>query len=304
MTRNTAYDIRAGFSRTNFADLSGHFQSAYDWFESFGFDVAVTRLRRYKVCIDELADHYRQGTLDTATFKRDFAHQVTALSEATEILRIHCGLASLYSSGLREKLKIVLSGKDGRPCPSDFDPSRDTAFELLLVSRCQRAGLQVQVGREADLVIAFRGREFFVECKRLKSAGNVRKRVKHALKQLHRRYKSATDPRTARGVLALSITDLANPEHGLMTGSTPDEIRAKVQRHVDAFIERQQDLWQQTQDGRTIGALVELSAPCVVESENLLTTCHQVGVNNACLDGTPDMALLMGFAKELGEQGA
>ncbi|MDS4039632.1 MAG: hypothetical protein RKP20_00435 [Candidatus Competibacter sp.] len=290
--------------RTNYADLADQYQAAYNWFESFGFNVAVTRLRRYKACIDELARHYRDGTLNTAPFKRDFASQVTSLFEATEIMRIHRGLASLYSSGLKDKLQAVLSGKDGRPSPSEFDPGRDTAFELLIASRCQRAGFKVEIGSEADLIIDFNGVELFVECKRLKSGGTVSKRVKSALKQLHRRYKNGRQPLSARGIVAFSITDSANPDHGLMIGDTPEEVGAKVQRHVDQFIVRHQALWQGVQDKRTIGAFVELSAPTVVESENLFTTCHQVGMNNSCPQGTLDMALLMAFARKLAEQRA
>lgn len=304
MTYTTASNLTSTFSRTNYADLSDEYQAAYDWFKSYGFDVVVTRLSRYKGCIDELAQHYRNGTLKAASFKRDFANQVTSLSEATEIMRIHRGLASLYSSDLRDKLKVVLSGKDGRPSVSDFDPSRDTAFELLLASRCHRAGLQVEIGAVADLVTLFNHTEFFVECKRLKSREKIRKRIKNAMKQLHRRYKAARNPLIARGIVALSITDSANPEHGLMIGDTIEEVSAKVQRHVDHFIMQHQSLWQQVEDKRTIGVLVELSTPSVVESENLLTTCHEVAITNSCPQGTPDMALLKGFAAKLAEQPA
>lgn len=304
MIQNTAYDLRSSFTRTNYGDLSSQYEAAFQWFKSFSFNVAVTRLRTYKACIDELASHYVQGTLDTAKFQRDFAHQVSTLSEATEIMRIHRGLADLYTSGLKEKLSIVLSGKHGRPSPSEFDPGRDIAFELLLAARCWRAGLQIEIGAQADLIVAFNGTELFIECKRLKSPGNVRKHVKHALQQLHARYGSSMSPSRARGILALSITDLANPEHGLMTGSSSDDVSEKVQRHVDAFIVRQQRLWQNTADRRTIGSFVELSAPSVIESENLFTTCHQVGMNNACAPETQDYGILMEFAKKLAEQGA
>ncbi len=302
MTYNTASTLTSTFSRTNYADLSDDYQAAYDWFQSYGFNVAVTRLSRYKGCIDELAKHYRNGTLKAASFKRNFANQVTSLSEATEIIRIHRGLAALYSSGLRGKLQVVLSGQDGRPSVSDFDPGRDTAFELLLASRCHRAGLQVEIGAVADLVILLNNAELFVECKRLKSNEKIRKRIKNAMKQLHRRYKTARNPLTARGIVALSITDSSNPEHGLMIGHTMEEVSAKVQRHVDHFVTQHQSLWHQVEDKRTIGILVELSTPSVVESENLLTTCHEVAINNSCPQGTPDMALLKEFATNLAEQ--
>jgi hypothetical protein len=180
MTDNTAYDLKYGFSRMNYADLSDQYQTAYDWFESFGLNLAMTRLRQYKACIDEVAHHYRDCSLETVSFKRDFERQVTSLFEATEIIRIYKGLHSLYSSDLKDKLQTVLSGRNGRHSPSEFDPGRDIGFELLIASRCQRAGLQVEIGAEADLIIHFNGMEMFVECKRLKSGKKIKKYQKRA----------------------------------------------------------------------------------------------------------------------------
>ncbi|MGD0820980.1 MAG: hypothetical protein ABSA71_09565 [Desulfomonilia bacterium] len=266
--------------------------------------MAVTRIRKYKDCIDELAHYYRNGTLDTAQFKRDFPYQVTALSEAMELMRIHRGLSDLYSSDLKDKIKFILSGKEGRSSASNFDPSRDIAFELLLASRCRRAGLRIDIGDKADLVVYYNGIEIFLECKRLKSFDKVNKRIKEALKQLHSRYKTAQSPASARGLLALSITDLINPEHGLIIGSTVQEIGLLLDRHVDSFIFKNKNVWQNTSDQRSIGAFIEFSTPGIIEADNLLTTCHQAGLNNSCPPRTKDFDVLIGLANRLAYSGA
>lgn len=221
-----------------------------------------------------------------------------------ELMRIHKGLSDLYSSDLKDKIKIVLSGKEGRPSASNFDPSRDISFELLLASRCRQAGLKIDIGSKADLVVYYNGKELFVECKRLKSFDKVNKRIKHALKQLHSRYKSAQSPASARGFLALSITDLINPEHGLMVGSTVKEVSLKLDQFVDTFISDKMKIWQSTPDKRSIGAFIEFSTPAVIESENLLTTCHQEGINNICSQGTADWDILIGLIKKLAYSGS
>jgi hypothetical protein len=304
MTDNRAYDLRSRFTRTNYANLLEQYKAAYRWFESFGFDLAATRLRRYKDCIDELATHYADGTLDTVDFRETFPRIATALSEAAEIMRIHIGLAELYSSDLRAKLEFVLSGKDGRPSPQDFDPSRDTAFELLIASRCRQAGFDVDIGTRADLLLKYRGISVYLECKRIKSVQKVRKRIKDALKQLHQRYKTDPEPIKSRGMLTLSITDMVNPEHGLLTGDSSSEVSDKAQRYVDNFILRHQGLWQKTTDHRSIGALVEMSVPTMIESENLFTTCHQLAMNNSCPLQSEDGKILAGIAHKLAEQPA
>ncbi len=298
----TTYDLKTLFIRERHTDIARQYQDAYDWFGSFGFSLAATRLHSYKHCIDELASHMESGTLASAQFRKSFPKQVTALFEASEILRIYHGLADLYSAGLREKIRWILSGKDGRPSPDEFDPSRDVGFELLIAARCRRAGFTVDITSRADIVLSAFGRNIYLECKRLKSSQKVRKRIKEALKQLHARYKSDSSTTDCRRLLALSITDLVNPRHGLLPDQTPETVSQAVERHLDRFIFSQQKTWQEMEDRRSIGVIVELSTPTMVESENLFTTCHFLGMNNICSQETDDWNILVGIAKRLAEQ--
>jgi hypothetical protein len=308
MIQEIEHDLKSVFTRTNYVELSSQYAAAYDWFKSFGFDVAATRLRVYKQCIDDLATHFRQDSIDMPKFWRNFPNQASALFEAVEILRIHRGLTSLKESGfeseLKAKVSVVLKGRYSRPSPSEFDPCRDIAFELLLATRCWRAGLRCEIGTQADLIIPFNGTILFVECKRLKSSGQVRKHIKYALKQLHRRYKSATSPGAARGILALSLTDLVNPTHGLVVGSSVNDVNETMSRHVDAFIENQRTIWKNPADRRTIGSFVEFSAPSVIESENLFATAHSFAMNNSCSQISEDFGILMDFATKLAGEDA
>lgn len=294
-----AYSLKKGFTRTNYSDFSTNYSKAYDWFNSFGLEASATRLGKYKKHIDELSKLYEAGELSTADFQTTFSDYIEAISEVFELLRVYSGLSTIQENELKSYIKVVLSGKCGRPAPNQFDPARDIAFELLIISLFRRAGFDVNFNGDADLVAWGEGQELFVECKRLKSKKQTKTRIKQALKQLHKRYKTSKAPTLTRGLVCLSISDLVNPGHGVLEGETADSLGSMASRHVDYFISRYKQYWQSQKDARSIGIIIDFFTPAYIKSESLITTCLQMGVNNSCAPGTFEHNLLYSVARRL-----
>jgi hypothetical protein len=287
-----AFSLKSGFTRTNYSDFSAKYNQAYEWFNSFGFKTAATRLGKYKKHIDELSKLYESKELSTANFTADFSEYIDAISETAELLMVYSGLLSIQEEDLKSYINCVLSGKSERPAPNEFDPARDTAFELMLISIFRRAGFDVYFKGDADLIIWGEGQEFFIECKRLKSKKQVKRHIRKALKQLHKRYKTSQAPSLTRGLICLSISDLINPNHGILGCDTADALAKMASKHVDLFISNYKHHWQMTKNSRSIGVVVYFFTPAVIKSENLITTCMQMGVNNSCAPNTIDYKLL------------
>ncbi|HMO52671.1 MAG TPA: hypothetical protein PKE26_15925 [Kiritimatiellia bacterium] len=295
--------LKNTFSSSSHSDIAKAYLVACKWFEQFGFNLAVTRLRRYSAVVDELAAHYECGTLKSATFEHSLSQQANAYGEISEILRIHQGLASLYESELRDRLRKVLSGKEGRPSPSDFDPARDTAFELLVASRLLAAGYTIDFSNDADLVLNVSDTTLFVECKRLKSLNKLQKRIGKGLKQLNIRYANSTDPDTSRGLLALSISDMINPTHDLLVSPTAQSMGDFASNINQRFIEEHEHIWHGLADKRTIGVLVEFSTVGIIKEPHMLTTCTELGVNNCCYLDSPEWTLLSKLSHDMAKVG-
>lgn len=292
-------NINVSFSSSDHTTIYDSFCAACNWFEQYGFELARTRLRKYERIIAELANHQRAGTLTTADFQHTFSQQANAYGEVSEILRIHKGLASLYDSALRDRLEKVLSGKDGRPGTHEFDPARDTAFELLMASRLHAVGYAIDFSNDADLLLTIDGNALFVECKRLKSIHCIQNRIRKGLKQLRRRYGQPVAKNKGKGILALSISDLENPQHQLLVSATPhtmSEYTSNINYH---FVKEHERIWHNGSDKRTIGVLVEFSTVGIIKTPHMLTTCTEIGINNCCPIDSVDWELLLKLSKEM-----
>lgn len=296
---NKSYSLKSGFTRTNYSDFAAKYNKAYEWFNSFGFKTPATRLGKYKKHIDELSKLYESKSLSTANFNAAFSDYIVAISETSELLRVYSGLSNIQEEELKSYIKFVLSGKSERPDPNEFDPARDIAFELLVISLFRRAGFDVYFKGDADLIIWGEGQEFFIECKRLKSKKQIKRHIRKALKQLHKRYKTSQAPSLTRGLICLSITDLVNRDHGILEGDTPDALGKMASKYVDFFISRYKHHWQRTKDSRFLGVIVDFFTPAVIKSENLITTCMQMAVNNSCALNSFDYQLLFKVARRM-----
>ena len=142
------------------------------------------------------------------------------------------GLSGEANPLLNERLKDSLKGQELYVLDSENRSGRDFSFELATAAKFVRAGLAVDFGHEADLRVQINGFTFFVECKRLKSAKKIRKRIKEGINQLHKRYVKSENSHTARGMLALSIGKTVNKNLGLLVTVRPSHLVRYSRRPV------------------------------------------------------------------------
>jgi hypothetical protein len=267
------------FSRATYEAVAGEYSEALAWMREMGLRVEPTRAAKYGKVLSSLVAAHRGGKAKWDNLPFSFGETLAAFGEVNELLRIFRGMKGAAAPELVAKLRQVLSGRFGRPESKVTDPARDYSFELMVASRFRLAGFEVSLKGLADLTVRLGDDVVYVECKRLRSLVGVRKNVRDAAMQLGRRYGKAGT--RDWGVIALSITDGVNPEQKILPKPTQGEVQAAMARIVEGFIAKECHLWQQVDDRRLLGAIVEFAAVGVLESENLPVTCVETGFNNA-----------------------
>jgi len=223
------------------------------------------------------------------------------LVEASELIRIHEGLSPVVATDMGRRLRRFIRGAEKiDPAVAD-DPGRDVAFELSIAARFARAGYAIDFGTEADLRVTLSNSILFVECKRPKSHQKVERHVSGALRQLKERYATVGADKTPKGIVALSLNMVINPDSHLLVADSHDALDVKVRYHMDKFIQRHQHRWMKrvTVDGYTLGVFMMWDLPTVIQKLHLFSTYHEFAVNNTCAVNSPDIKLLYGITEKL-----
>lgn len=266
------------------------------WLDALGIEYSRTRVGRYEGIFGALARHQLAGTLDAFHHEHSFESWVNAAHEVAELVRMYEGLSGQRDLSLIGRLKDSLKGQELYVLDSENRSGRDFSFELAIAAKFANAGFTIDFGHDADITVQMNGFTFFVECKRLKSAKKIQKRIKYGLDQLHKRYVKSENPPIARGMLALSIGKTVNEKLGLLEGVDHNELGVKAFTHNRAFVEKYKAYWQGMPDRRTLGVAIILDSPGIITSSKQLVTCHEVTVNNSVPINTQDHDLLLRIA--------
>lgn len=260
---------------------------------------SVTRVGKYHRLFSDLAKCQIANTLDEFLHIYTFEEWVNAAHEAAEIIRIHEGLQRVNDLTLTSRLRDALSGHELFVLDSDDRSGRDFTFELAVAAKFARRGYEINFGADADVEAVVMGTEVYVECKRLKSANKIQRRVKEGLKQLSRRYDSSAAPAAARGILALSIGKTVNSSLKLLEADDATQLAAKASMLHDTFIGTYGRNWQEASDQRTLGVFIVLDTPARLIAENKLATVHETAVNNCVPRDTEGYQLLLQIANNV-----
>lgn len=278
---------------------SAKLDDACAWLQSLGIDYSRTRVGRYKALFAALARHQSANTLDAFSKEYTFSSLVNAAHEVAELVRIYEGLSIHRDASFVARLHEALKGHELYVLDNNDRSGRDFSLELSIAAKFARTGLSIDFDHDADLKTEIYGVPFYVECKRIKSANKVQRRIKNGLNQLHTRYAKSDNPAHARGILVVSIGKTINSDLGLLEAENPQSLGEKAFRHNRAFIEMYKRYWQKKVDHRTLGVAVILDTPGISTLNKQLVTCHEITVNNSVPINTPDYAFLLQVANQV-----
>lgn len=287
------------YTSQTYVEASAQLDKACRWLESLGVNYSVTRVGRYRTLFSSLAKYQLADNIGGFFDEYKFEEWVNAAHEVAELVRMYEGLSGQADPSLVTRLRNSLKGHELFVLDNEDCSGRDFSLELSIAAKFSRNGYEINFGHEADLEVQIGEHTFYVECKRLKSGRKVQKRIKHGLKQLHKRYVKSAEPVNARGLLALSIGKIINSELGLLEGADPESLGKNAYAYNAEFIERYRSYWQKKVDPRTLGIAVVLDTPGMLKSENKLVTCHEVTMNNCIPVDTHDYKLLLRIAGEV-----
>jgi len=279
------------FDTIGYRDLANGINDACEWLSDHGLDYPRTRVGEYRRHLNEMADYWEHGRIEELIKLRDFPTLMNSCHEASELSYIYKGLSSFSDLSVSKKLQEFIKGPPSskNENASSSNRGRMIAFELHMAARFAAAGFTIDLTSEADVIVEILEHEVFIECKRPQQNHQVNSNIKGAINQLERRFPSARCPERARGIIAVAISKVFNPDMFLLNATTPETLSQKLSFITKAFIDHFEPKWKNPTDIRTIGVLVHLGVPAEITSQNLLTNCHEFAIkttftNNQGLD--------------------
>jgi len=201
----------------------------------------TSRLRTYEQRLEQAIIDPR-----TAVEPELIAAATFDLREIDEIIEIVNYLPNQPDRATLDLLRKLSGGAD-HPDDEIGAASREAQYELYIGTVLRRAGLPVKHG-EPDLVVGWKGRDFFIEAKRPSSPDRVDDRLRSAIHQI-RRLPTA-------GIIALSLDQVLKPPGGLLIVKSFDDISATVVRLVQGFVADNSRIWRNRLIGQPVSALL------------------------------------------------
>jgi hypothetical protein len=96
--------------RFSYREHQRQFTAACDWLRSLGIHIGSTRAAEYERIIGRIADHYEAGTIDVLLKQYGHERIFNAMSEASEFVHIHTGLASRIDQRMVKNLSEFVTG--------------------------------------------------------------------------------------------------------------------------------------------------------------------------------------------------
>ncbi|HEC59000.1 hypothetical protein LCGC14_0751080 [marine sediment metagenome] len=252
-----------GRTEEEFTEKLTNARALINYLEEKGINARRSRIGRYT----EFYDRYLSQKCSEQEV-RD--HLLFVMREMDEWSWIYRGLTIKEPDGFLELLKIAIGGPEYAKEETENTRPRNIQLELRVASYFLQAGYEVSFAGVEDLLVKIGRYRVFIECKRIGSAKQIRKRAKEAVRQLKRRYAGARGQ--SYGLAVLDVSRVIHPLQGIAMGVNEtvarDGLRAqlvKLDRDYDTS-----DIF--SKDRRLIAVWHQAIAPTIHEAENDIAT--------------------------------
>ncbi|WP_223136084.1 hypothetical protein [Halomonas sp. ANAO-440] len=205
-----------------------------------GIKLKNTRIERYldyfSLVLEKDADPWRVFKNSLAgPFESPLDWELYVLREVHELMWILRGLKCKEPLGGDEKLELMIGGSDFAALDKDSD-SRNAQFELRIASYFLQYGCHVDLTTETDVIAFSKKAAFYIECKRIASSKQLRKRIRDAEAQLLKRMPKKRDGRNVFGCVAADVTKVAYKHNGLTFAVTGDHAKDTIQKDLKKVV--------------------------------------------------------------------
>ncbi len=232
-------------------------EKALAWLSNLGVATEKTRYASYLRTLKLIDKRWREGAQRAKDIPVDPQLMETSALEASQLVRIHEGLAVSPPDGLAAKLGLLVDGpllETNERSANAGNAARDCAFELELASYFRRAG-EVELGQGVDLTVRFRGIPLFIECKRPSSRKRITSNLDRASQQVRERLGQTA--LASYGIPAISVSKSHWNGWPLVRGESMESIRATMTDKIAEFDRQHVAPWFARQrDGRLIAVLI------------------------------------------------
>ena len=294
--------MRSPLIRSSYEEIYEKISDAARWLTDHGLRVEPTRIGEYKRVFGKILSLCKSGNFNDDEKRKYFPEYVNIVYEVQELVYIYNGLSPLITADLSSRFQMFVKGPASytdENIMTSSNAARNIAFELLVSATLASAELKIDFGTNADLKIILGDYVIFVECKRPQYSHQLNSNIKGALSQLENRYKSHNDTNKPRGIIAISLTKILNPNRDILVAKSTETLHSSTERMLDNFHNEYKSKWFLPHDIRTIGALIYFSVPTSVEEENIIAHSHQIDFTNCCDPKCDDMKIIRDIAKQV-----
>jgi hypothetical protein len=238
------------------------------WLDQIGITFSNHRIRTAVSKVQELESIWRDEKRKLELIQKDgIGPYLWALTEVYEFRDIYKALMD-YDD--KESLKIKLTEALRGPADpvletSDTNMGRNIMFELNLASFLYNRGLEISLKINPDILCEFEGVKILIQCKRPFVKNKISKNHTNAKKQLIRDLNESKD-KSARGIIAISISRIINKGDMILTVNNKEEIYEALVKEMEKITGKYARHRKSFGDNRIIGVLYHYITPASIKA--------------------------------------